>query len=175
MQKTTTGKVNTNAIKGSDDGLPTQLLFKTRFRSHMDTYGWSNDTSNGDANEYWQSLHKSGSTEHNRRTAYIHIPFCSTLCSFCNFQRKAGTPAMAAEYAKVVIKELQWYQQSAYVAQGGFGSLYLGGGTPSLISTDALIELIRYARKTLSLNNHAEITMESTIHDLCPDKLRALA
>jgi len=151
-----------------------QLFFKTRLRSHMDTYGWSSGSSAEEALAFWDNIHKVGSTERNRRTAYIHVPFCSTLCSFCNFQRKAGTPAAAAEYAKYVIEELKWYRNSAYITQGGFTSLYLGGGTPSLIPADALAELIEYARKILDLDADAEISLESTIHDLNEDKLKKL-
>jgi len=180
MQESITGKPKSEAVATGKvavlrNNVAAQVPFETRLRSHMDTYGWSNGDSGRNADAYWESLHKSGSTEHNSRTAYIHVPFCSTLCSFCNFQRKVGTPAAAAEYAKVLIQELQWYRKSAYVAQGGFTSLYLGGGTPSLIPADELAQLIKYVRQTLWLNDQAEITMESTIHDLTSDKLKTLA
>ncbi len=167
MQDTSAGKTNNDAAA--------EPLFKTRLRSHMDTYQWSSGSSGEDASAYWDYLRRAGSSEHNRRTAYIHIPFCGTLCSFCNFQRRAGTPAMAAEYAKVVIDELQWYRSSVYVTQGGFESVYLGGGTPSLIPADVLAELIEETRKTLKLSELAEISMESTVHDLNEEKLRVLA
>lgn len=152
------------------------LPFETRLRSHMDTYGWSRVSPSGDEKEYWQNIHKNGSDEKNRRTAYIHIPFCGTLCTFCNFQRKPGTPAMAAEYSQSVIKELNWYKDnSGYTAQGGFEALYMGGGTPSLLPSDALVELLNAVRETLGLDNSAEITIESTIHDLSEGKLQAMA
>ncbi len=148
--------------------------FPSRLRSHMDTYGWSRVSPVGNEKEYWDDIHRNGSAEKNRRTAYIHIPFCGTLCTFCNFQRKPGTAAMAADYAQWVLKELKWYAQSAYVAQGGFEALYFGGGTPSLLPSEAMVELVTAARQTLGLADTAEITVESTIHDLNEEKLQAM-
>ena len=148
--------------------------FESRFRSHMDTYGWSRVSPNGNEKDYWLDIIKNGSEEKNRRTAYIHIPFCSTLCTFCNFQRKPGTKAMAADYAQWVIRELDWHRQYAYVEQGRFESLYLGGGTPSLLPAEAITVLFKTARQTLNLSNSIEITMESTIHDLSQGKLDAM-
>lgn len=150
------------------------LPFKSRLRSHMDTYGWSRVSPTGNEKDCWQTIHKSGSEENNRRTAYIHIPFCGTLCTFCDFQRKPGTPAMAADYAKLVIKELDWYQDSRYVSQGGFEALYMGGGTPSLLPAEAMVELVNAARKVLGLSKSAEITIESTVHDLSEEKIHAI-
>jgi oxygen-independent coproporphyrinogen-3 oxidase len=149
--------------------------FKSRLRSHMDTYGWSRVSPRGNEKDYWQDIIKNGSGEKNRWTAYIHIPFCGTLCSFCNFQRKPGTSAMAADYAQLVIAELQWYQDSGYISQGGFEALYMGGGTPSLLPADAMVELLNTTREILRLDETAEITIESTIHDLSQEKLDAMA
>lgn len=148
--------------------------FESRFRSHMDTYGWSQVSPNGNEKAAWQNIIQNGSNEKNRRTAYIHIPFCGTLCTFCNFQRKPGTGAMAADYAKLVIKELNRLKDSAYTAQGGFEALYLGGGTPSLLPADAIAELLENARNALRLDESSEITMESTVHDLSEEKLQAM-
>ncbi len=150
-------------------------VFESRLRSHMDTYGWSQVSPTGYPKKVWLDIIKNGKSETNRRTAYIHVPFCGTLCTFCNFQRKPGTPAMAADYAQLIKKELQWYQNSAYVLQGRFEALYMGGGTPSLLPTDTLAGLINIARQILGLDESSEITIESTIHDLDEEKLRAMA
>jgi anaerobilin synthase len=148
--------------------------FESRFRSHMDTYGWSRVSPKGGEKDIWVNLIQNGTTGKNRRTAYIHIPFCGTLCTFCNFMRKPGTAAVAADYAEVVCGELQWYQDSGYVLQGGFEALYLGGGTPSLLPADYMAKLLETARRTLLLNQAAEITVESTVHDLSREKLHAM-
>jgi anaerobilin synthase len=152
----------------------TKFPFDSRLRSHMETYRWSGCSPTGNEKKLWEQIHQEGSSSQRRRTAYIHIPFCGTLCSFCNFQRSAGTPATAERYSLSLIKELEWYSSSKYVQQGGFEALYLGGGTPSLLSTTAISELIVTARRALSLDHNAEITVESTIHDLSEKKLEAM-
>ncbi len=165
---------NSNGQKQHQAVKPCDFPFETRFRSHMDTYGWSRISSRGNEKDDWLNIIKNGSQEKNRRTAYIHIPFCGTLCTFCNFMRKPGTAAMAADYAQLVIQELNWYQNCGYVNQGGFEALYLGGGTPSLLPAEAMSELLNTARKTLGLDKTAEITIESTVHDLTQEKLNAM-
>ncbi len=150
------------------------LPFGSRLRSHMDTYGWSCIAPRGDEKDIWKNIVEKGVDEGQRRTAYVHIPFCGTLCSFCNFQRRAGTSVRAAEYAKLVIRELQKYQDSGYVLQGGFEALYLGGGTPSILPAEAMADLLDTARDVLCLDESAEITVESTIHDLSDEKLQAM-
>ncbi len=153
---------------------PYTFAFESRCRSHMDTYGWSRVSPNGNEKDDWLNIIKNGSEQKNRRTAYIHIPFCGTLCTFCNFMRKPGTAAMAADYVELVIQELNWYQGCGYVNQGGFEALYLGGGTPSLLPAESMAELLNTARKTLGLDETAEITIESTVHDLTQEKLDAM-
>ncbi|AQQ09859.1 Oxygen-independent coproporphyrinogen-III oxidase 1 [Sedimentisphaera cyanobacteriorum] len=165
---------NSNGQKQYQTEKPCEFPFDSRFRSHMDTYGWSRVSPTGNEKEYRLNIIKNGSSEMNRRTAYIHIPFCGTLCTFCNFMRKPGTAAMAADYAQLVIQELQWYKGSGYISQGGFEALYLGGGTPSLLPAEAMSELLNTARKTLGLDETAEITIESTVHDLTQEKLDAM-
>lgn len=81
---------------------------------------------------------------------------------------------MASDYAKLVIKELQWYQDSSYVSQGGFEALYMGGGTPSLLPADDMANLLNTVRQTLGFDESVEITIESTIHDLSQEKLHAM-
>lgn len=161
-----------NDIEKQDDAI---LHFPTRLRSHMDTYGFSRVNPAGNEKDYWQNIIKNGSSENNRRTVYIHIPFCSTLCTFCNFMRKAGTSAMAADYAKMVIKEMQYYKDSGYSQQGKFEALYFGGGTPSLLPADSIAEITETARQIFNLEKNTEFTIESTIHDLCPEKLKSMA
>ncbi len=165
---------NSNEQKQYQTVKPCEFTFDSRFRSHMDTYGWSRVSASGKEKESWLDIIQNGSSEKNRRTAYIHIPFCGTLCTFCNFMRKPGTAAMAADYAQLVIQELKWYQDCGYVNQGRFEALYLGGGTPSLLPAEAMSALLNTARKTLGLDETAEITIESTVHDLTQEKLDAM-
>ncbi|HEY3937605.1 MAG TPA: coproporphyrinogen-III oxidase family protein [Bryobacteraceae bacterium] len=67
---------------------------------------------------------------------YISYPFCSQKCSFCNFASGVGTPGSVARYEHALLEELR-----AHNWQWLPDTLYLGGGTPSLMSSDLLCKL----------------------------------
>ena len=86
---------------------------------------------------------------------YIHIPFCLSKCPYCDFYSTVCDDAAAVRYLDAVVRALPAFP--AVPAD----TLYLGGGTPSLMPPDALARVIEAVRTRFSLPDDAEITMEA--------------
>jgi oxygen-independent coproporphyrinogen-3 oxidase len=96
-----------------------------------------------------------GRTEEQRPGLYLHIPFCTAKCRYCNFFSVTKV-AEIPRFLKALFKE-------ALLQGGGIGSfdtLYIGGGTPSLLAPFQLSELFSHLRKTYDICEDAEVTME---------------
>jgi putative oxygen-independent coproporphyrinogen III oxidase len=104
---------------------------------------------------------------------YVHVPYCVSICPYCDFVVVAGSATRGPRtsiprFVQAVARELT-LRADALDAQfgqpGGAGraplaSLYLGGGTPSLLPTQALAELIGVVRARYGLPSGAEVTVE---------------
>jgi oxygen-independent coproporphyrinogen-3 oxidase len=90
---------------------------------------------------------------------YIHIPFCVKKCLYCGFY---STP-YAAEHAGRFIDALRLEAAGMAEAFSGreFGSLYLGGGTPTVLSSEQLTTVIRIIRSHFKIAPDAEVTVEA--------------
>ena len=88
---------------------------------------------------------------------YIHVPFCASKCGYCSFYSVSPSCGKKAEYVKRISEELKkWGGQTARPID----TLYIGGGTPSLLCDDELCEIISSVRKNFCLLADAEITVE---------------
>jgi oxygen-independent coproporphyrinogen-3 oxidase len=85
---------------------------------------------------------------------YIHIPFCARKCAYCDFYSLAGRGDLRDAYIEAVLREV-----IAYAGQS-FQTLYLGGGTPSLLGTKLLNRLISGLEETFDLSGLEEATIE---------------
>ncbi|MDI6812057.1 MAG: coproporphyrinogen dehydrogenase HemZ [Desulfitobacteriaceae bacterium] len=113
-----------------------------------------------------------------RVSLYIGIPFCPTRCSYCSFPayvpgkgRQAISPYLEALKQEIrAVGELM----RSLALEGD--TLYLGGGTPTILSAAELRELFLYIRKILPLSSHLELTVEAGRPDtLSLEKLKTLA
>jgi oxygen-independent coproporphyrinogen III oxidase len=102
---------------------------------------------------------------------YIHIPFCRQKCHYCNFFSLASTKRKD-EFLVALEKEIAL--QRNFLDQEMIETIYFGGGTPSLFSTDELNRLFDHLYKAFSISREAEITLEANPDDLDPAKLKAL-
>ena len=100
---------------------------------------------------------------------YVHIPFCSRKCRYCDFVSYTRTD-LIPRTVKAVVKESSLYEES----WGEFDTLYLGGGTPSLLTGSDLRELFSGLRRVFSFKDSSEITMEVNPGDVNPDRLGTL-
>ncbi len=109
---------------------------------------------------------------------YLSVPFCRTKCSYCNFASDVFSKAKFQEYVDRVSRELARAPQIAAEMGGAFDrevdSIYLGGGTPSVLAPDQLAQLFRAIRDNFDLQPGAEVTAECAPGTLTPEILDSL-
>ncbi len=91
---------------------------------------------------------------------YIHIPFCRAKCNYCDFNSFAGHESLFQPYLAALGQEIE---RAAAQAPGGHmgRSVYIGGGTPTVLPPADLVSLLHTARAAFALPAHAEITVEA--------------
>ena len=97
---------------------------------------------------------------------YIHIPFCKTKCPYCDFYSVTDDTLISA-YLATLDAEARLYRDQF----PAFDSLFLGGGTPSLLDGAQLAELMKNLRRHFNFPPDSEITIEANPDDLTADKL----
>ncbi len=90
---------------------------------------------------------------------YIHIPFCVKKCNYCDFPSFPGFEGIFHEYASAVCKEMERF--AAEHGNLSADSVFIGGGTPSLLSAEDVTGIIRTLRSVLKITADAEITLEA--------------
>ncbi len=101
------------------------------------------------------------------RGLYVHIPFCVKKCDYCDFYSVPSSDELIASYVEAVIKEAQRYQKLAC------DTLYLGGGTPSLLEAKNLRALLSGIYPIFDLRKMVEATIEVNPESATPELLRA--
>ena len=110
---------------------------------------------------------------------YISVPFCRSKCTYCNFASGVFSAAQMGRYVERVIEDMRAFR--AYVAHLGaivpetIDSIYLGGGTPSLLPADELKKLFFAIRQEFKVLPKAEITVECAPGTLTDEIIQALA
>jgi oxygen-independent coproporphyrinogen-3 oxidase len=100
---------------------------------------------------------------------YIHIPFCKSACHYCDFHFSTSFKNKDA-FLNALKTEL--VIQKDYLNGSEIMSIYLGGGTPSLLSGVELHEIFNVINKHYSISEKAEITLEANPDDLSRGKLK---
>ena len=99
---------------------------------------------------------------------YIHVPFCRHKCNYCNFYSLASTRYLD-QVASAIISELN--QRRDYLAGQNVETIYFGGGTPSILSTEIIELILQAVFSGYTITNGVEITLEANPDDLSPEKL----
>jgi oxygen-independent coproporphyrinogen-3 oxidase len=99
---------------------------------------------------------------------YLHIPYCRQKCNYCNFFSLASSK-YRDEFADILVREL--HLQKDYLGGKEVGTIYFGGGTPSLLEAGEVGRLIAAIDSTFRIRGDAEITLEANPDDLTPEKL----
>ncbi len=102
---------------------------------------------------------------------YLHIPFCKQKCHYCNFYSLASLKYRDV-FVNALLKEM--HLRKDYLKDKHVNTVYFGGGTPSLLRTEEINQIIREIEMLFELDNQAEITLEANPDDLSPDYLKAL-
>lgn len=103
---------------------------------------------------------------------YLHVPFCLRKCLYCDFCSFAGREGDRARYVERLCREM--VDRAASVAHLTFDTVYLGGGTPTLLSSAQLARLLEVARTHLRILPDAEVTVECNPATADAAKLAAL-
>src|ERR1035441_6186318 len=109
---------------------------------------------------------------------YISIPFCRSKCTYCNFASGVYPKSQHARYVDRLIEDLssarQWAARMAVALPRRVDTVYLGGGTPSLLAPELLARLFAAMRAEFDLEPDAEITVECAPGQLADEALEAL-
>ena len=89
---------------------------------------------------------------------YVHIPFCKQKCRYCDFASFPDKIGLAESYMTCVYREMAMRAQE--LKDYSFDTLYIGGGTPSVIDESYIAMLVAAAKKYYNLDKNAEITIE---------------
>ena len=103
---------------------------------------------------------------------YLHIPFCVRKCNYCDFFSASGTPKEQADYVSAMVQEIQSYQELS--GEYEVHTIFLGGGTPSLLTPEQIEQIFNAIYHTFSVNENAEITMEMNPGTVDIEKLHAM-
>lgn len=98
---------------------------------------------------------------------YIHIPFCKSRCIYCAFYSTTALE-LRQRYVDALCREMEIHPFS--LSEGmGIDTIYLGGGTPSQLTSHQLHQLFIYINKVYSLTQHLETTIEVNPDDVTPE------
>ena len=99
---------------------------------------------------------------------YIHLPFCRQKCSYCDFISFTNHVPDIDAYLKVLEQEMEEYRGTPV------DTVFLGGGTPSILSGPQLGFLLQGVRRIFKIDQNAEITIEANPKTLSPEKIKVL-
>ena len=105
---------------------------------------------------------------------YIHIPYCLQRCPYCDFNTYATAALPEKEYIAALLCELDYRASEATWSGREIGSIYFGGGTPSLLSSASIDRFLDFVSATFPLQPLTEITLEANPGTVSGDKLAAL-
>ena len=116
---------------------------------------------------------------------YIHVPFCSAICNYCNFNRGLFDADLKTRYVDALVSEIRQStilnksaisnQQSAIVAGSGAAAdtIYFGGGTPSLLEPLEIARIIGACEQAFDVAADREVTMEANPESVSASRLAA--
>lgn len=88
---------------------------------------------------------------------YLHIPFCGSICNYCNFNRGLFDEAVKERYVRALVAEIDRAAEPDTPAD----TIFFGGGTPSLLSPDEIGRAIAACRRSFCVAADAEVTLEA--------------
>lgn len=104
---------------------------------------------------------------------YIHIPFCVRKCGYCDFLSASADEKARDRYVQALLMEIECYQGTE-TADRKIKTLYIGGGTPSILSVNQLDCIIQKIKCTFNFCDDIEVSMEMNPGTASKEKCRAL-
>jgi oxygen-independent coproporphyrinogen III oxidase len=104
---------------------------------------------------------------------YVHVPFCATKCSYCDFNTYASIEGLMEPYAAALRTELEFWSRE--LGSPAVSTVFFGGGTPSYLRGGQIASLMGAIGDGFELDPSAEVTAEANPDDLTADKLAEFA
>ena len=101
---------------------------------------------------------------------YVHVPFCSAICNYCNFNRGLFDEALKTRYVDALLAEIERHGDGTAA-----DTIYFGGGTPSLLEPTEVERIIDACSRHFALAGDAEVTLEANPDSVTEPRLRAYA
>lgn len=113
--------------------------------------------------------------KNNRKNGlYIHVPFCDKICSFCPFNKFVKKEETVERYLKGLKSEMLHYSKSEFAKSAQFDSVYLGGGTPTSLTSEQLVDILETVKKNFKMTDDAVYFVEGNPINYTRDKMEKL-
>src|SRR6266567_689690 len=103
--------------------------------------------------------------------AYLHVPFCTQRCGYCSFNTAPDAPGAVARFVPALLGEIGLAATAPWAAAVHLKSVFLGGGTPSLLPPEAMAAILDRLRAHFPLEPSAEITVECNPESVSVERL----
>jgi oxygen-independent coproporphyrinogen III oxidase len=103
--------------------------------------------------------------------AYLHVPFCTKRCGYCSFNTAPESPGAVARFVPALLREIDLVARAPWAAPIELRSVFLGGGTPSLLPADAMAEILERLRTRFGIEAGAEVTVECNPESVSLERL----
>ncbi len=104
-------------------------------------------------------------------SVYVHVPFCTVKCAYCDFNSYAGMEDAMPAWESALLTELRAW--APIVAGRPVPTVFIGGGTPSLLEGASIARILDAIRAGYALDDGAEITLEANPESVQPERLSA--
>lgn len=104
---------------------------------------------------------------------YVHVPFCTHRCGYCDFFVVVGAETARRAFVDDVLCEAEIVRNEGWLDGRRYRSIFLGGGTPSLLEGNEMARLLDGLRRLFPLDEDAEVTVECNPESLTREKARA--
>lgn len=108
------------------------------------------------------------------RAVYVHVPFCRAKCAYCDFNSYAGKDGLHEAYAGALCQEAERFWRDRPTAAEGITSVYIGGGTPTVLSADRLGRILSASAPAQLRAAECEVTVEANPGTVDAESLRTL-
>ncbi len=110
-----------------------------------------------------------------RRGLYVHIPFCETICEMCPFVKSVGSEERIREYLDALQADVVATASTPRAQSWTIDAIYVGGGTPSVLSPDDASRLLDCLRGSFNVRTNAEVTFEVEAKSASVELLKAVS
>ena len=101
---------------------------------------------------------------------YIHVPFCTVKCAYCDFNSYAALEHLTGDWLSALLRELELWSERA--AGRRIETVFIGGGTPSLLEGEQIARLLDAAQRCFDIAADAEITLEANPESVSEARMR---